>query len=129
MPAIAALTINDGQNTPAAHSFAVGTTDGNKAQWYEKSAGVVSGYLGLSMSVRMATSATGANSVIIDFNQPILGGVAPALSVVRRSSASLRFNFAQDASDQERKDLVAYITNFLSNAGAKAAIPALEPYY
>lgn len=128
MPAIASLSINDGQATPAAHTFAVGTTDGQAAKWIEKSAAASTGYFPLTYSVRMGKTPTAANVVEIGITMPTLDGTS-VNGVMRKSSASVRFNFAQTASQQEMKDLVAYVTNFLSNATVKAAIPALDPFY
>lgn len=128
MPAIANLTINDGQASPVAHTFAVGTTDGQQAKWVEKSAANSLGYFPLTYSVRLSKSATGANVVEIGLSTPTLDGTVTN-AVARKSTASVRFNFSQAATQQEMKDLVAYVTNFLSNASVKAAIPALEPFY
>jgi hypothetical protein len=38
-------------------------------------------------------------------------------------------NFAQDATDQEKKDLVAYVINHLSNATVRPSIYGQEPFY
>lgn len=129
MPAIAALSINDGQATPAAHTFAVQGTTGLRATWLEKTAGVASGYLKLTDEYREAKSATGANSRILGFEFPVVATVDGSTVRVRVSSAQVRFNFAQDSTDQERKDAVAYVTNVLSNSTMKAAIWGQEPTY
>lgn len=129
MPAISSLTINDGQSTPASHTFAVGTTDGQKATWLEKSAGSSLGYFRLDYSARNAKTASAADVVEVTLSLPTLSETNDVISQARRSSASLRFNFAQSATDQERKDLVAYVTNFLANSTVKAAAAAVEPFY
>lgn len=129
MPAIAALSINDGQATPAAHTFAVQGTTGLKATWLEKSAGVSAGYLRLTDEYREAKSSTGAHSRLLGLEFPTMATVNGVNTRVRVSSAQVRFNFAQDATDQEKKDIVAYVTNFLSNATEKPAIYNQEPWY
>lgn len=129
MPAIAALSINDGAATPAAHTFAVQGTTGLKATWLEKSSGVPSGYLRITDEFREAKSASGAHSRIYGFEFPVMAVVDGVNTRVRVSSAQVRFNFAQDSTDQERKDAVAYVTNLLSNATMKAATWGLEPTY
>jgi len=129
MPAIAALTINDGAATPVAHTFAVGTTDGQKAVWNDRVSGIPTGYTRLDYEVREAKSSTGAHSVIISLLMPTLATIDGVQTRVRVSSAQVRFNFAQDSTDQERKDLLAYIANGLNNASVKAAIPLIEPFY
>lgn len=129
MPAISNLTIKDGATTPADHTFAVNTTDGMSARWLEKSAGQSLGYMPLTMSVRMAKSPTAADVVEVTFTKPTISIVNGVATVAYKSSVSLRFNFSQQETDQGKKDIVAYVTNFLSNASAKAAIPALDPFY
>lgn len=129
MPTMAALSINDGAGTPAAHTFAVQTTSGLLAQWYEKAAGIFAGFFSLSHEVRMAKTPTAANRVIISLSVPSTATVDGVLKRVRVSSAQVAFNFAQDATLQERKDTLAYITNYLSNATAKAAIYDMEPWF
>lgn len=129
MPAIATLTINDGQAAPAAHTFAVVGTTGQKATWADKAGGIPIGYTKLTNEVREAKSTNGAHSVIFGFEQPTMGTVNGVSQRVRVSSAQVRYNFAQDSTDQERKDLVAYTINALSNASVKAAVINIEGHY
>jgi hypothetical protein len=129
MPAIANLTINDGQAAPAAHTFAVVGTTGTKATWADKSGGIPIGYTKLTNEVREAKSTNGAHSVIFGFELPVMGTVNGVSARVRVSSAQVRFNYAQDSTDQERKDAVAYVINALSLASVKAAAINIEPHY
>jgi hypothetical protein len=129
MPAIANLSINDGQATPVAHSFVVSTTDGQKATWLEKAAGNALGYLRLTFSARSASTPTAADVTEITISQPAISTVDNVTTLARRSSCSIRFNFAQSAPDAERKDLVAFASNALANASVKAASSAVEPFY
>jgi hypothetical protein len=129
MPAIANLTINDGQAAPAAHTFAVVGTTGTKATWADKSGGIPIGYTKLTNEVREAKSTNGAHSVIFGFELPVMGTVNGVSTRVRVSSAQVRFNYAQDSTDQERKDAVAYVINALSLASVKAAAINIEPHY
>lgn len=129
MPQIAALTIADGLATPANHTFAVVTTTGAKATWADKSAGIPAGYTKITHEVREATSKTGAHRVILGYEMPTMGTVNGLSQRVRVSSAQVVLNFAQDSTDQERKDLTAYVVNSMSNATVKPAIPAIEPFY
>lgn len=129
MPAIAPLSINDGQATPVAHSFVPVTTDGSVAKFAEKTAGIPLGYYILTHEVRQPKSDTGAIRVLTSLAMPTTQTVNGVLSVVRNSSAQVTFNFAQDSTDQERKDLTAYVRNFLSNATVVAANWGVEPFY
>jgi hypothetical protein len=129
MPAIANLTINDGQAAPAAHTFSVVGTTGAKATWADKSGGIPIGYAKFTNEVREAKSSNGAHSVIYGYELPTMGTVNGVSQRVRVSSAQVRLNYAQDSTDQERKDLVAYVINSLSNATVKAAAIGIEPHY
>jgi hypothetical protein len=129
MPAIAALTINDGAATPVARTFAVQGTNGLKATWLEKTAGVSVGYIKMTDEFREAKSSTGANSRVLGFEYPTVAVVNGVTTRVRVSSGQVRLNYAQDATDQEKKDLLAYMTNALSNAIMKPAIWGQEPFY
>jgi len=129
MPAIAALTINDGAATPVARTFAVQGTTGQKATWLEKTAGVSIGYIKLTDEYREAKSSTGANSRLMGYELPTVATVNGVTTRVRVSSAQVRLNFAQDATDQEKKDLVAYVINHLSNATVRPAVYNQEPFY
>lgn len=129
MPTMQNLTINDGQTTPAAHTFAVANASGSSAEWAEKTAGILNGYYVLKNEVRKPQNTTGALRNISSLVMPTTATVDGSLKVVRSSSAQVVFNFAQDATDQERKDLVAYTINYLSNAVVKPAIIAGEPFF
>lgn len=129
MPAIANLTINDGAATPVAHTFSVVGTTGAKATWADKSGGIPTGFAKITNEVREAKSKDGAHSVIIGFELPVLATVNGVTTRARVSSAQVRFNYAQDSTDQERKDAVAYVVNALSNATVKAAAYNIEPHY
>jgi hypothetical protein len=129
MPAIAALTINDGAATPVSHTFAVQGTTGQKATWLEKSAGVSIGNIKLTDEYREAKAPTSANRRLFGYEMPTVATVNGVTTRVRVSSAQVVFNFAQDATDQEKKDLVAYVINHLSGATVRAAIWGQEPFY
>jgi hypothetical protein len=129
MSALASLSINDGQATPVAHTFNPVSTDGSRAQWAERSAGVPSGYFTLSHEVRNPASATAAYRVLIGLNVPVMATVNGVLTVVRNSSAQVTLNCSAQSTVQERKDLLAYVANFLGNATVKTSVQDLEPFY
>jgi hypothetical protein len=83
----------------------------------------------LDHEVREASSAQGAHRVFVNLTVPTMATVNGVLTKVRSSSAQLVFNFAQDSTDQERKDLVSYYKNFLGNATMYGAVWAIEPQY
>jgi len=129
MPAIANQSVNDGQATPVAHTFAVVTTDGKTAKFADKSPGIPAGYIRISDEAREPAGSSGAYRRILSFSLPTTAVVDGVTKVVRTSSAQLVWNFAQDSTDQERKDLVAYSLNFPGLATEKASIWGLEPWF
>jgi hypothetical protein len=129
MPQITALTIDDGAATPVAHTFGPVTTNGSKAKFADRSAGVASGYRTIEDEVRLATTPTGANRRVINFMLPVTAVVDGVTKVVRYNSAQVILNQAQDATEQENKDQLAYVKNYIDNALVKAAVPQNEPWY
>lgn len=129
MPAIANLSLNDGQATPVAHTYAVQTTNGQKASFQDRIGDSPIGYQTLDFEVRPAVGANAASRVIINFSWPTTGTVDNVLKVVRYSSAKLEINISQTSTLQDRKDFVAYIKNLFSNSSVATAIQNLEPFY
>lgn len=129
MPAIAAISINDGQSTPVSHTFSPVTTNGAKAEWADRSPASPAGFLGISHEVRRPATASAAQRVIIGFNIPVMETVNGVATVTRFSSAKLEMNFANLSTEQERKDLLAYVKNFLTNASVATSVTDLEPFY
>lgn len=129
MPAIAALTINDGASTPVAHTFSPVTTNGSKAEWADRSSALPAGFLGISHEVRRPASALAAQRVVIGFNCPVVETANGVATVTRYSSAKLEINFSNLSTESERKDLVAYIKNFLANATVTSSLVNIEPFW
>lgn len=129
MPALAALTINDGQTTPVAHTFSPVTTDGSKASWADRSPAVPAGYRTISQEVSEPTGNRSVYRITMGFYTPVLATVDGTDTVVRYNSANLVLNMHPNSTLQERKDLLAYIANFLANASVKTSVEQLEPWY
>lgn len=129
MPAIAALSINDGQSTPVAHSFAPVTTDGSLAKWADRSPTIPSGFRTISYEVAPPSGSRITHKLQAGFNNPSVATVNSVDQVVRNSSAQVTLNIHPDATLQERKDLLAYVANFFANATVKASVENLEPFY
>jgi hypothetical protein len=129
MPQIANIVLADGASTPVNHTFGVMTTDGALAKWNERSAGTPAGFYTLSHEVRAPTQSGGADRIIVGLNVPVMATVDGVLQVTRFSSAQVTLNLSHLSTVQERKDLLAYVTNFLSNATVKTSVENVEPFY
>lgn len=129
MPAIAALTINDGLASPAAHTFAPVTTDGSAAQWADRSPTIPSGFRKITFEVSPPAGSRTTNKLQAGFYNPTVATVNSVDQVVRFSSAQVTLNIHPDATLQERKDLLAYLVNFFANATVKTSVENIEPFY
>lgn len=129
MPAFTSIVINDGQGTPVAHTFSPLNKEGGAAYFVDRSPANAVGWLKVKHEIVMGKTPTAANRVKIDFTCPVLATINSVLTKVRMSSSSQVFNFAPDATDQERKDLRAYNQNWLGHASVKTSIETLEPFY
>lgn len=129
MPTFASLTVNDGQGTPVAHTFAPLQKEGGVATFVDRSPLIAPGWKSIKHEVVSAQQAGASNRVKVAFSDPVVGTVDGQLTVVRKSTANVNLNFAQDATDQERKDMIAYVINYLSNVTVKNGAIALEPWY
>lgn len=129
MPAIAALSINDGAATPVAHTFSPVTTDGSLAKWADRSPSIPNGFRTLSHEVQAPNGTRTVHRIIMGFNVPVVATVNSVDTVVRNSSAQVTLNIHPEATLQERKDLLAYVTNSLGLADVKTSVQNIEPFY
>lgn len=134
MPAFGTITINDGASTPVAHTFSPVKIDGDVATWADRSGGVPSGYSTLVASNRDPSGGNGqvnreqfsvAVPVVADGSDPSV----PAGTILR----TLRFDgtvlIPVSSTLQERKNLLAFIKNYLGTTVVQSMIQDLEHVY
>jgi len=129
MPAIAALTINDGLATPVAHTFSPQSTTGAKAQWADRSPTIPAGFRTISHELAEPNGSRTVNRVTMGYMVPVVATIDGSDTVVRYNSAQVILNINPLSTLQERKDLMAYVTNSLANATVKTSVENLEPFY
>lgn len=129
MPAIASQSVNDGQSTPAAHTFSPVTTDGSKASFADRSPSIPAGYRTISHEVVGPNGNRTVHKITMGFLIPVVATVNSVDTVVRYSSAQVVLNIHPESTLQERKDLNAYVANFLGLADVKTTVQNLEPFY
>jgi len=142
MTAIAAIVINDGVATPVAHTFApVTATDRNGvAQWADRSGGIAVGFPVLTFSSRLPSKAAGPNRAykvtakvvlpVLDITSPSTGtGVQPAPSVGYSLIGTCEFSLPERSTLAQRKDLLAFVKNYLANAVVTAGVQDFETVY
>lgn len=129
MPAIAAISINDGAATPVSRTYNPVTTNGSKAEWADRSAAIPAGFRTISHELRRPSSASAAQRIITTFHFPVIETVNGTSVVTRYSSAKVELNLAHLSTEQERKDVNALVANYLLHAQTKLSIQNLEPVY
>lgn len=147
MPAFAAVTINDGQATPVAHTFSpIRIDDKGVASFYDRSGGIAIGFPKVTVSLREPISAVKSGTAsdknrnykgVITIDVPKLEstsaatgtGIAPAPTVAYVPAARVEFLLPERSTLAERNDLLAYTINGLSNATIKSVFQNLEAFY
>lgn len=131
MPAIAALTINDGQTVPVSHTFSPQTsqTNDSPAVWLDRSPTIPAGYKQISLEVLPPSGNRTVHRASLGFKDPKVATVDSVDTVVRFNSGSIVINIHPDSTLQERKDILAYMANALDEPDVVSAVLNLEPAY
>lgn len=138
MSAIASMTINDGAATPVAHTFApVNIDSAGVAKWADRSGGIALGYPVISESLRTPNKASRNYKAMFKVVVPVLEvtspststGIQPAPTKAYDLIATVEIVMPERSSLQERKNLSAYVKNFLANANVTNAIENFESVY
>lgn len=138
MPAIGTLTINDGQTTPVAHTFSPSEVTGPVASYADRSGGIAVGFPTLDISLRKPVpGGNGGYKAVLKVIVPTLEqtspstatGIQPAPTVAYRLVGELNLVMSERSTTQERKNLVAYVRNALSDASLKLVWENLENVY
>lgn len=133
MPAIAAITIADGQVAPVNKTFNPDNIKNEVATWYDRSGGIAVGYPVITVSVRPPSrnSTSRVNKVTVKIVVPVLEQVAPSTVWTKAYETTFTGEFLmhERSTLQDRKNLLAFAKNFLAHAVAQAAVHDLEPSY
>jgi hypothetical protein len=110
--AIANIVVNDGKSTPVAHTF-VPIQDGADARYVnDAGAQTLAGQETLGLKISRSANGTQAHTVRITLWDPTeVVNADTTVSVDHGSSADLRFNFAPNSTEAERKDVVMLAVN------------------
>jgi hypothetical protein len=137
MPAFAAITINDGQASPGAHTFNPVSSDNGIYVWQDQTGGVALGYLTLTYQKTVpgpakAGQASDAGRVwrhkftIAVPTMETLGtndaGLTPPPTVACIHRSIHEFIQPERGSLSVRKDLTAYAANLFAHATAKSLL-------
>lgn len=140
MTAFANITLNDGQATPVAHTFAPRriSADG-VAKWQDLSSGIAVGFPTLTAQLRepIKGSKVPTYRATIRLQVPTLevisnstvSGILPAPTKAYDSGVEVTFLFPERGTAAQRKDVVAYVKNALTQADIVAMLVDLAFVY
>ncbi|DAD50124.1 TPA_asm: coat protein [ssRNA phage Gerhypos.1_49] len=139
MPAIASISLVDGQPTPTTRVFAPVGIDSNQVASYENRAtGIAVGYDGLSIGMRRPTKGSRNYKHTVRLLLPTLEvtspstatGIQPAPSKAYDSFVNVEFVNPERGTAQNRKDLVTLLRNALVAGGViDVCVQNLESVY
>jgi len=138
MTAIAALTLADGQATPANHTFSpVNIDQAGVAKWADRSGGIALGFPQVSFMMRNPTKSNRNYKVTGKVVVPVLEvtspstatGIQPAPTLAYNLTANIEFVFAERSTAAQRADVLAYTKNYLANAVMSQAVSSFESVY
>lgn len=137
MPAFGNVVINDGQATPVAHTFAPDRIDPKGvAHWFDRSGGIIEGYLHLSHSYRPAQKSQSARHEfslllpVLEVSSPSTStGYQPAPKAAYTPLATLMFYQPARSLLLDRRNQHTYVRNLLGIAAVQSAIENPEAFY
>lgn len=138
MTAIAAITLADGQATPVNHTFAPVVIDAaGVAKWADRSGGIALGFPSVTMSLRAPTKASRNYKLTAKVVVPVLEvtspstatGIQPAPTKAYDLLASVDVVLPERSTTAQRKDLLAYLKNYLAHSVITTAVENFEAVY
>jgi len=145
MPALAAITIDDGEATPVAHTFTPLSIDANGvATFIDRTGGIPIGFNRLDLSLRQPPEArTGQTSsgrvykatmrvflpTLEQTSASTSTGIQPAPTKAYDHGANVQFFLPERGTAQNRKDLLSLLRNALNDEAVETVIVDLEPFY
>lgn len=134
MAAIASLTLADGQATPVNKTFIPMDCTSALAVWTDRSSGIGLGMpkLDLSVSVKSGQSTKVRGTVAIPVMEVISGadgGYTPSPKVAYTMRGKIDFELPERSTLQNRKDLRAFVRNYLADAVIQKAVEDFERPY
>lgn len=123
------LSINNGAATPVAKSFAPERVAPELSVFTERSAPSSAGFIRLGVGYSPASSKRSTNRIDINLDFPVLSTINGISSVAYTGRFRGYFVVPDVMTAAERADLIAFVTNALSNSTVKAVVKDLDPMY
>lgn len=129
MPARAPIIVNDGQSTPAAHTFSPKGGTATLTKFVSPLGVTAAGWETISHEIAEPAGTRSTFKAEIGVYFPVEELVDGVPTVVESSSGKLTMNFPTNSTADERKNALAMIRNWLANADVEESIVQLEPFY
>lgn len=137
MPAFTALTINDGQATPVAHTFSPLTLIGTEASYVDRSGGITLGYPKVVLNSMPPTKTSRLQKVRCKVVLPVMevvnsstyNGITPAPTKAYDLTFDCMFFLPERSTLADRKNIFAYAKNTLANAMLTSLVENQETVY
>lgn len=138
MPALANITLADGQSTPVVHTFAPVNIDAaGVAKLVDRSSGISIGFPALTLSVRSPSKTSRNYRVTGKIVVPTLeatapstaSGIQPAPTKAYDCLATIEIVLPERSTLAERKNALAYVQSLVTNATFVAAVHNYETIY
>lgn len=136
MSAVSDISINDGQATPASHTFEPTRVKEDVVFYHDKASGVILGYPQISLGNRLPSKANGNYKATVKVRVPVLETAATAASgFTPGPTEAYALTFVgewiipQRATDAEKADLMAYTQNLVWLTVVNDLVTAMDiPY-
>lgn len=138
MTAIATLTLADGVATPVNHTFSpVNIDQAGVSKWADRSGGIALGFPVVSFSIRPPLKGSRVYKLMAKVVCPVLEvtspstatGIQPAPTKAYDLTASVEMTLPERSTLAQRKDLLAFVKNYLANAVITSAVESFESVY
>jgi len=128
MSAFAAVTLDDGQSTPAPVVFSPSTIDVNGVARYYEGSDVFDARRSISSFVRLPSKGSQVARVQLKVVTPVMDDTTPTLKV-GDVMCNVEFVIPKRATAQQRADILAFAANYLADASVVSSVTNLESIY
>lgn len=137
MAAVGNITINNGAATPVAKTHNPSTVQSDLVSYQDRSGGIVLGFPEISIGNRMPGKNASSYKVTARVKVPVLEQTSPSTATGIQPAPTLAYTLVGNVelimpsrcTLSERKDLLAFVKNFLANAVVTTAVENFEMPY
>jgi hypothetical protein len=137
MGAFATITLNNGESTPVAHDFDPNTLTGTVSTFADRVDGISVGYPNITILTSVPSKTSRLYKVRAKIVLPVLetvtastyNGITPAPTKAYDLTAVVEFFIPERSTLAQRKDIRAYMSNFLAHAVMTDLVETQETIY